>query len=324
MNDGAAVRTGKDRSTTGFGRAVGRERLRLHDERGPAAQAGLRDSFDEVREKLDRLNGNSANGVLVPDRLTTWGTTSTTGCGRCGAEARHDDRGYESAVRLHIRPVLGTIRLGRLTGSDVRRLVAVFGQVPLLRSTGTTDRPDDQRCCSAGRCCDVRRHPADPVRPRRPPQRPEQRRARGADHRNVAKLVQIPTPRYKVGTGLSGRRREEDSERREDDPALRAVRGRRDARPPARRNCSACAGKMSTSMADGPSADRSARRPGSARLDATKSEASDAVVPLPKVTRRRPVGTPGSAGAERRGSGIRVARARARVPDAGRPPDRAA
>jgi hypothetical protein len=30
-------------------------------------------SFEEVREKLDRLKGNSADGVLVPDQATTLG-----------------------------------------------------------------------------------------------------------------------------------------------------------------------------------------------------------------------------------------------------------
>jgi hypothetical protein len=83
-------------------------------------------SFDEVREQLDRLKGNSANGVAAPDRTITvagyldhWlAQVKETKCATM-------HRGYEGAVRLHIAPVLGKKRLDKLTGADVRRLVAV-------------------------------------------------------------------------------------------------------------------------------------------------------------------------------------------------------
>ena len=72
------------------------------------------DSFDEVREKLDRLRGASANGVAVPDRSTTLGEYLDHWLDEVQKTKRATThRGYESAVRLHIRPVLGKVRLDK-------------------------------------------------------------------------------------------------------------------------------------------------------------------------------------------------------------------
>lgn len=162
-------------------------------------------SFDEVREKLDRLKGNSANGVAVPDRTVTVAGYLDHWLGQVKENKRATTwRGYESAVRLHIVPVLGPTRLEKLTGADVRRLVAVCRAKCLccLNRYDRHRRPADQ-CCSAARCCG--RHPS---------KRQIQfihavlRNALSSAERdelvtrNVAKLVQIPTPRYKIGKGL--------------------------------------------------------------------------------------------------------------------------
>jgi integrase len=162
-------------------------------------------SFDEVREKLDRLKGNSVNGVAVPDRTITVADYLDHWLTQVKEEKRATTwRGYESAVRLHIVPVLGSVRLEKLTGADVRRLVAVC-RAKCLCCLNRYDRhrPTDGQCCSAGRCCG--RHPS---------KRQIQfvhavlRNALSSAERdelvtrNVAKLVQIPTPRYKVGKGL--------------------------------------------------------------------------------------------------------------------------
>lgn len=83
-------------------------------------------SFDEVRDKLDRLRGNSANGIAVPDRATTLGEYLDHWLRQVAEVNRATTyRGYESAVRLHIKPVLGKKRLDKLTATDVRQLVAV-------------------------------------------------------------------------------------------------------------------------------------------------------------------------------------------------------
>jgi hypothetical protein len=86
-------------------------------------------SFDEVRQKLDKLKGASANGVLLPDQSVLVRDYLDYWLREIVAQTRATTRrGYESAVRLHLIPILGGIRLGRLTGADVRRLIAVLRQ----------------------------------------------------------------------------------------------------------------------------------------------------------------------------------------------------
>ncbi|MFC5996745.1 tyrosine-type recombinase/integrase [Pseudonocardia hispaniensis] len=163
-------------------------------------------SFDEVREKLDRLKGDSARGIAVPDRaLTVAGYLHHWLTQVAESKRATTHRGYESAVRLHIVPVLGTKRLDKLTGADVRRLIAVCRSKCLCCLNGyDKHREAADQCCSAGRCCS-----------RTPSKRQIQfihavlRNALSSAEReelvtrNVAKLVQIPAPRYKVGKGLS-------------------------------------------------------------------------------------------------------------------------
>jgi integrase len=163
------------------------------------------DSFTEVRTKLDKLKGNSANGVPVTDHTTTVGEYLDYWLREVVAHKRATTaRGYESAVRLHITPVLGKKRLDKLTGADVRHLIAVCRQ-KCLCCTNQYDkyRAKKQQCCSGGKCCQ-----------RTPSTRQIQyihavlRNALSNAERdeiitrNVAKLVQIPAPRYKIGKGL--------------------------------------------------------------------------------------------------------------------------
>jgi integrase len=163
------------------------------------------DSFDKVRIKLDKLKGNSANGVFVADHSTTVAEYLDYWLREVVSHKRATTgRGYESAVRLHIVPVLGNKRLDKLTGADVRHLIAVCRQ-KCLCCVNRYDRyrPPEQQCCSAGKCCQ-----------RTPSTRQIQyihavlRNALSNAERdeiitrNVAKLVQIPAPRYKIGKGL--------------------------------------------------------------------------------------------------------------------------
>ena len=105
-------------------------------------------SFDEVRQKLDKLKGDSANGVLVPDRSTSLRGYLEYWLREIAAHRRAATvRGYESVVRLHIIPVLGTKRLDKLTGADVRHLIAVCRQKCLCCANGY-DR--NRGSCSAG------------------------------------------------------------------------------------------------------------------------------------------------------------------------------
>lgn len=244
-------------------------------------------SFDQVREKLDRLRGNSANGIAVPDRLTTVGEYLDHWIRQVQETKRATThRGYESAVRLHIRPVLGTIRLDKLSGADVRRLVAVSRAKCLCCLNGyDKHRPEDKRCCSIGKCCG-----------RTPSTRQIQfihavlRNALSSAERdelvrrNVAKLVQIPAPRYKVGKGLRVADvkkilREAKSSRLYALYVVAATLGLRRGELLGLRWEDLDLDRATLTVAQ-----TVQRVAGQLLVDDTKSEASDATVPLPKVT----------------------------------------
>lgn len=162
-------------------------------------------SFEEVREKLDVLKTRSAAGMPAPDRRTTVAQFLDQWL----ADIRDDKRattirGYESAVRLHLVPALGKKRLDRLNAADVRSFMAGMREKCLCcANLWDARRPPAQQCCSRGRCCG-----------RRPSTRQLQyvhavlRNALGHAERlelvprNVAKLVRVKTPEYSVGKGL--------------------------------------------------------------------------------------------------------------------------
>ncbi len=245
-------------------------------------------SFEEVREKLDQLKGNSANGILLPDRqaklkdyLDYWMREIVS---HNRATTR---RGYESAVRLHIVPVLGNKRLDKLTGADVRHLIAVCRRKCLCCMNGyDRGRDKDEQCCSAQRCCG--HHPS-----KRQIQFIHAVLRNALSNavreelitRNVAKLVQIPAPRYKVGIGLSLV------------DAKRILAAARATRLYAVYVLAATLGLRRGELLgirwvdidfdrDTLTVYQTVQRiDGELVIEETKSEASDSVIPLPKITR---------------------------------------
>nr|WP_281187035.1 site-specific integrase [Micromonospora sediminicola] len=114
-------------------------------------------------------------------------------------------RGYESAVRLHLIPALGTKRLDGLQVQHVKAFMDDFRRKCLCCTNGLNDiRPADRRCCSVDRCCES--YPSA-----RQIQFVHALLRNALQHAmreelvpcNVAKLVRVPSPRYKVGKGLS-------------------------------------------------------------------------------------------------------------------------
>ena len=96
-------------------------------------------SAEEVMTKLDRLRGNSASGVPVPDKAMTLSEYLDRWLAEVAETKRATThRGYESVVRLHISPVLGRKRLDRLGASDVRELIAVTRAKCLCCTTAST------------------------------------------------------------------------------------------------------------------------------------------------------------------------------------------
>jgi integrase len=163
-------------------------------------------TWEEAHRKLIGLKAKSQSGVPVPDRtwklgdyLSYWLATYVTDLKPTTA------RGYESAVRLHLVPALGSKRLDTLQVQHVKAFMDDFRRRCLCCVAGLDkNRRPDRRCCSAGNCC--QRYPST-----RQVQFVHAVLRNALQHamreelvsRNVAKLVRVPSPRYRVGKGLS-------------------------------------------------------------------------------------------------------------------------
>lgn len=163
-------------------------------------------TWDEAHAKLVELKSRSQRGIPVPDRawkladyLPYWLAAYVTDLKPTTA------RGYESAVRLHLIPALGSKRLDGLQVQHVKAFMDDFRRKCLCCTNGLDQiRPVDRRCCSVGRCCE--RYPsARQIQFVHAVLRNALQHAMREElvSRNVAKLVRVPSPRYKVGKGLS-------------------------------------------------------------------------------------------------------------------------
>ncbi|UFN94272.1 tyrosine-type recombinase/integrase [Micromonospora aurantiaca] len=163
-------------------------------------------TWEEAHTKLVELKSRSQRGIPVPDRawkladyLPYWLAAYVTDLKPTTA------RGYESAVRLHLIPALGTKRLDGLQVQHVKAFMDDFRRKCLCCTNGLDKiRPADRRCCSVGRCC--QRYPsARQIQFVHAVLRNALQHAMREElvSRNVAKLVRVPSPRYKVGKGLS-------------------------------------------------------------------------------------------------------------------------
>ncbi|KAB1940606.1 site-specific integrase [Micromonospora sp. ALFpr18c] len=163
-------------------------------------------TWEEAHTKLVDLKSRSQRGIPVPDRawkladyLPYWLAAYVSDLKPTTA------RGYESAVRLHIVPALGTKRLDGLQVQHVKAFMDEFRRKCLCCTNGLDKiRPAERRCCSVGRCC--QHYPsARQIQFVHAVLRNALQHAMREElvSRNVAKLVRIPSPRYKVGKGLS-------------------------------------------------------------------------------------------------------------------------
>ncbi|MGI5237007.1 tyrosine-type recombinase/integrase [Dactylosporangium sp. CA-139066] len=164
------------------------------------------DSWEEAHEQLVQLVANSHKGIPVPDRSWPMRDYLPYWLQVHARELRAKTmEGYESVVRLHLMPGLGSKRLDKLSAHDIRAFLAAFREKCQCCAAGLDKRRGpDKQCCSRGKCC--RRMPsvrqvqfvhavlrnalAHAVRDELVP-------------RNVAMLVKVKAPRYKVGRGLS-------------------------------------------------------------------------------------------------------------------------
>jgi integrase len=164
------------------------------------------DSWTEVHEKLTKLQAQSHNGIPAPDRSCRLGEYLEYWLSVYASQKRGTTaRGYEGVIRLHLVPALGKKRLDKLTVQDVN-LFLTTTRARCLCCTSKLDaqRPAIRQCCSVGNCC--QRLPST-----RQVQYIHAVLRNALNHamreelvtRNVAMLVKVQAPRYKIGKGLT-------------------------------------------------------------------------------------------------------------------------
>jgi integrase len=167
---------------------------------------GYGHSHEEARKGLTELLRRADQGIPVASVNWTVAEYLTQWLGRVVRQDRRPKtyQGYEGVVRLHLIPALGKKRLGKLTAQDVRVFITRIRQECQCCKHGWDAQRQTPRCCSLGQCCQSRLSPRmvqsihavlrnaleSAVREEVIP-------------RNVAKLVQVPAPRYKVNRGLT-------------------------------------------------------------------------------------------------------------------------
>jgi integrase len=164
------------------------------------------ETWDDAHRKLTDLKSRSQRGIPVPDKAWKMSDYMPYWLSAYASELKPTTlRGYESAVRLHIIPALGSKQLVGLQVRHVKQFLDEF-RIKCLCCTNGLDavRTANRRCCSIGKCC--KRHPsARQIQFVHAVLRNALQHAMREDlvPRNVAKLVRVPTPRYKIGKGLS-------------------------------------------------------------------------------------------------------------------------
>lgn len=159
-------------------------------------------SYDEARKKLTELLRQSDQGIPVASASWTVAEYLTYWLQHVVKQERRPKtyQGYEGVVRLHLIPGLGKKRLAELTAREVRVFI--------------TQIREECQCCKHGakQCC--------AKQPRECCQTKLSTRMVQSIHavlrnalecavreeiipRNVAKLVKVTTPRYKVNRGLT-------------------------------------------------------------------------------------------------------------------------
>ncbi len=165
-------------------------------------------SYDEARKKLTELLSQSDHGIPVAS--ASWTVAQYLGywLEHIVREERRPKtyQGYESVVRLHLIPALGKKRLDKLTAREVRVFITQIREECQCCKNGVDVKRDRPQCCAKTprQCCQTRlstrmvqsihavlRNALEcAVREETIP-------------RNVAKLVKVTTPRYKVNRGLT-------------------------------------------------------------------------------------------------------------------------
>src|SRR3712207_2463031 len=93
---------------------------------------------DRLREQLNELAYQAGRGIPAPEGSVTVGEYLDQWLTEVAAKQVRPSTytGYETNVRLHIKPLIGSKRLAKLTTRDVRKMIEVLRTKPLSRGIG--------------------------------------------------------------------------------------------------------------------------------------------------------------------------------------------
>lgn len=161
---------------------------------------------DEVREEITRLQNQENQDVPTPDTNMKLDAYLTYWLARVVKVNRRPKtyQGYESVVRVHLVPGLGRKKIRTLRAAEVRTWLARVSAECQCCKHGWDKERREPECCAAGECCGS-------LLSRRMVQSIHAVLRNALQNavreelitRNVATLVQIPTPTYDMGKGLS-------------------------------------------------------------------------------------------------------------------------
>jgi integrase len=165
-------------------------------------------THDEARKKLTRLVEQNDQGIPVASVNWTVAEYLTYWLEHIVKDERRPKtyQGYEGVVRLHLIPGLGKKRLSKLTAQDVRAYITRARNECQCCKHGWDAQRDEPRCCALKqpKCC----HSKLSVRMIQSIHAVLRNALESAVReellpRNVAKLVKVTTPKYKVNRGLT-------------------------------------------------------------------------------------------------------------------------
>ncbi|MGW2147192.1 tyrosine-type recombinase/integrase [Nonomuraea bangladeshensis] len=163
---------------------------------------------EDARKKLTELLRQADEGIPVSSENWTLAGFLNYWLRNIVSQERRPKtyQGYEGVVRLHLIPGLGKKRLGKLNAQDVRLFInRVRSECQCCRNGWDASRDKPVCCaCKGGQCCDSRLS-TRMVQSIHAVLRNALECAVREEiiARNVAKLVKVPVPKYKVNRGLT-------------------------------------------------------------------------------------------------------------------------
>jgi hypothetical protein len=94
---------------------------------------------DRLREQLNEFSYQVGKGVLAPDGSITVGEYLGQWLAEVAAKQVRPSTytGYETNLRLHVKPLIGSKRLAKLTAQDVRQMIETLRSKPPSRECET-------------------------------------------------------------------------------------------------------------------------------------------------------------------------------------------